>query len=233
MDRKARILAMLLEERSMEEANRRNDDNQVRSTVSAYETELRKTKLTIFTPLSDHGYFGWKPDANMSQRLSAVRSSKEIVDHIDLNETPPTVVPISHFRLPMRFHTDLPPTTYASHYPYGNYYIASLYAATQLRDVSLKEIDFVFGSSTLEMLAQQILPSPFLVTLVPSTERTIIVANCKDYILDLSEAGYQFKRLVTGLPMDQTPSRFECVEHSTRCKSVVPTKFCFVPMLKE
>jgi hypothetical protein len=180
---------------------------------SAFLTELNETKFTIFVPLSDYGYFGRKPIGANSKSLSSVQSSNEIMQQIALNRTPPTLVSISQLRLPHRFHSHLPAQQYSSLYPYGQYHIASLHVATQHRGVDLNEVDFVFGGSTLQMLAQQESSDPYMAVRVPTTKTTILVAKCKDYIQDFSDVGFQFERLVTGGSRDGTAGDVEFVEH--------------------
>ena len=214
---KARTLVQLLDQLSIESTSKRLVEDKKQHVedekTSAFQAELRKAKFTIFTPLADYGYFGWKPDDKMSKRLSDVRMSNEILDRIDLYWKPPKLVPISELRFPQKFLSNLSSEKYSSLYPYGQYYVASLHVATCHRGVSLKEIDFVFGGSTLQMLARQDASGPYMVTRIPSAENTILVAKCGEYIQDFSNIGYQFERLVTGFAMDRPSSGVEFLEH--------------------
>jgi hypothetical protein len=118
-----------------------NDDD--RPTSSQFLTELNNTKFTIFVPLSDYGYFGWKPNNDdMPKSLATLQSSNEIIDQIVLHRTPPKLVSLSQLRLPQRFCRHLPAQQYSSLYPYGQYHIASLHVATRHRGVDLNEFDF-------------------------------------------------------------------------------------------
>ena len=66
------------------------------------------------------------------------------------------------------------------------------------RNVDLERIDFVFGGSTLEMLAQSDATDPYMVTCVAKddsadTHRTILITKAKEYIKKLSDVGFQFE----------------------------------------
>jgi hypothetical protein len=125
------------------------------------------------------------------------------------------LVSISQLDLPQRFYKNLPPQSYSNQYPHGQYNVASLHVATQHRNVSLNDIDFVFGGSTLELLAQQDESMLYMVMRVPATENTLLVVNYKEYVKDFSDVGSQFERLVTGLEMNQQKSHFPFFVHMT------------------
>ena len=199
IDGKARTLVQLFGRLSIESMSNRHGEATMSLTFMA---ELNKTKFTIVTPLENHGYFGWKRNDKMSTRSSDVRMSIEILDRIDLQWKPPKLVPISELRFPQQFLSNLPSKKYFSLYPNGQYSIASLHVATCHRGVSLNEIDFVFGGAVLEILARRKASDPYMVVRIPSAENTILVVNCKKYMQNISDAGYQFERFVTGFPMD-------------------------------
>jgi hypothetical protein len=208
------------------------DGNKETQTSSAFHAELKKTKFTIFAPLSDYGYFGWNPGDKMTKMkaLSTIQAD-EFKDHIDYGHKPLKLVDISQVRLPQRFHMYLPPLQHPSLYPFGQYYVASLHVATQHRDVLLKDFDFVFGGSTLEMLAKRDASEPFKAVRIPCAENAILLVNCKQYIADYSEVGYQFIRLMTGLAMDCLPDSVTYSEHlhSMRIGDKYNVLFCTVP----
>jgi hypothetical protein len=176
--------------------------------------ELKKTKFTIFAPLSDYGYFGWNPgdERTKMKALSTVKSD-EIKDHIALEHKPRKLVDISQLHLPQRFRTDLPPLQHPSLFPFRQYYSALLPVPTKHRGVSLKDLDFVFGGSILRMLARRDASDPFKVVRIPFADNAILVVNCKQFISDYSELGYQFERLVTGLAMECLPNDVIYNEH--------------------
>ena len=72
-------------------------------------------------------------------------------------------------------------------------------------------MDFVFGGSTLEMLAQKDASDPFIVTRVPGSNCILVVKN-KRYTKNLADFGFQFERVVTGGKMEDT-SDWSQVEH--------------------
>lgn len=76
----------------------------------------------------------------------------------------------------------------------------------------MKDVDFIFGGSTLEMLANKDASDPFIATRVPGTNNCIMVAKKKQYTFNKGELGYQFERYVTGGDMYDT-SDFSVVEH--------------------
>lgn len=179
------------------------------SVNSQFKDELKKTALEIFTPLSDHGYFSWKPQGSC-RNISSIKSSEQITDYVDLDERPKVLVNTSRLRLPQAFKS-LPPQEQENQFPYGHYDIASLYVASQHRGVNMDEVDFCFGGSTLEMLAQKDTMKPYMAARVPNTD-TILVVNCAEYVQNYADFGFQFERLVTGLSFSDRPV-VEFVEH--------------------
>jgi hypothetical protein len=175
------------------------------------QAELDLTAFTVFTSISDLGYYTWTPGGRSHKDLSNIRSAIEIIDGIQVDEKPREIVPVSHLRLPTAFDMSIAPQNYANKYPYGQYEIASLHVASKHRGVELNELDFIFGGSTLEMLAQNDMSNPYMATRVPGTG-TVIVIKCKEYIQNYSDVGFQFERLVTGLNMTNQTD-IEYVEH--------------------
>lgn len=180
--------------------------------------ELDKTDFTIFTPLSDHGFFLWKPPPVASSAshtsLADINDSKSIVQYIHWkNAEPPSLVPPSRLSLPRSFVYGLKVAEYKNMYPYGQYHIASLHVASRHRNVDLDAVDFVFGGSTLNMLAQRDQESPYMVTRIPGTKKALLVVKNKMYTQNKGDFGFQFERLVTGQPMDVVPDEVEFVEH--------------------
>jgi hypothetical protein len=96
----------------------------------------------------------------------------------------------------MHFET-LSPQEIICKYPYNHYDLASFHVAFKHRN--LDKVDFFFGGSTLEMLAQKTIPddSQYLATKVPGTD-IIMVVKHKQYVQDYSNVGFQFERLMTG-----------------------------------
>jgi hypothetical protein len=75
----------------------------------------------------------------------------------------------------------------------------------------MDKIDFVFGGSTLEMLAHRDTSSPYLVTKIPGTSTILVVKN-KDYIQNYADFGFQFQRFVTGKSFSSRQDLF-FIEH--------------------
>lgn len=184
-------------------------DNETTVVNAQFQKELKRTGFKIFTPLSDHGYFSWKPQGSYVS-LSSITETDEIIDNVNLDAKPPELVNVSSLRLPQAFKT-LPPQEHSNRFPFGQYDIACLYVASQHRGVNLNEVDFAFGGSTLEMLARQDTSAPYMVTRVPST-KTIMVVKSKEYVQNFADFGFQFERFVTGLSFADRPD-VEFVEH--------------------
>jgi hypothetical protein len=184
----------------------------VKST-DAFRIELEATKLTIFIPISDCGFYGWNPSGQAYESLSSIQTSNEIRNHIELDKKPTVLFPISQLQLPQLFDISLEPKAFLNQYPYGQYDIASLHVAAQHRNVNLNEMNFVFGGSTLEMLARHDKSNPYMATRIPNTTNTILVVKCKEYAQNFSDVGFQFERFVTGMKIEVASENVEFVEH--------------------
>lgn len=199
------VLSDLLKKLAVTEDKDQADDGR----DSRYKEELARTQFRIFTPISDKGFFTWTPKGPQKS-LDKVASTEEIQSCIQTSGMPPKLVPLSRLSLPQAFRT-LPPDKKDNTFPYGQLDIAALHVAAKHRGVKWTDIDFAFGGSTLEMLANQDATGPFLATVVPGTT-TIMVVKRKSYFHDRSEIGFQFERLVTGQAMDAADS-WEFTEH--------------------
>jgi hypothetical protein len=115
---------------------------------------------------------------------------------VDVHAIPPKLVALQIELLPKKFE-ELPPQEHANKFPYGYYDVASLYVATKHRSLNISEIDFVFGGSTLEMLARRDTSNSYLATKIPGTS-TILVVKSKNYTQNYADIGFQFERFVTG-----------------------------------
>jgi hypothetical protein len=172
------------------------------SSISDFKTELKAiTQLKIFTAISDCGYFGWRVSAKMNQPLilSNIQATTEITRHIVIDKVPQTLLSLKDLKVPCSFEMSLEPDLYKSTYPYGQYDVASLYVASKHRKVDLDDMDFMFGGSTLELLAtaDDTTASSYLVCRIPTTKNEILVRKCKEYVQNFSDVGYQFERYVT------------------------------------
>ena len=138
----------------------------------------------------------------------------------------PKLVDLSKIPCPMLLHDPraIPPQWLDHRFPVDQGYLVPLYVAVQHRGVKLEDIDFVFGGSTLEILATKKItlqgPRDDLLYLVqklpyPSGAGTasagaagkkqkvpIFMSKSSAYRQNYAEVGFQFERLVTGQPMD-------------------------------
>lgn len=73
-------------------------------------------------------------------------------------------------------------------------------------------MDFIFGGSTLEMLANKDGTEPFYATQVPGTS-AIMVVKRKDYEQNYADVGFQFERFVVGEAVQPTVSSIIFTEH--------------------
>lgn len=161
-----------------------------------FQAEIQATSFSIFEPVADLGYFGWKP--NHPYKTLANVTAREMIESIQLAVTPNKVISPNEINcmLPMHFET-LSPQAIICKYPNNHYDLASLHVALKHRNIDT--VDFFFGGSTLEILAQRAIPhdSQYLATKVPGTD-IIMVHKHKEYVQDYSNIGFQFERLVTG-----------------------------------
>jgi hypothetical protein len=184
--------------------------------AAALQAELDKAGFEIFECIADKGYLTWKPPRSVTplyQDLSSITAAKEITRYINRDGKPDKLVrPTSRIRVPQAF-LQLPPQEYANKFPYGQHEIASLHVAVQDRGVDLHhDIDFVFGGSTLDMLANCDNENPYMLTRISGTS-AIIITKQKQYIADFSTFGFQFERLATGKRIDDLSDVVDSVEH--------------------
>lgn len=175
--------------------------------------ELARTEFTIFECIADLGYFSWKVNSNTNYKaLSGLKSKEEVLRHVDLKGKPNRLVPIHCIELPKRFECPVP-YSYDNKFPYGQTDIACLHVASCHRGVDLDTVDFCFGGSTLEMLANKdTADAPYIVTRVPG-KNAILVVKRKEYAQNCADVGFQFERYVTGKKMSDSVGPSEFVEH--------------------
>ena len=160
---------------------------------------LEATPLSIFKPIADLGYFGWKPKGPYKDL--AMVTVADIQDSFDIHMTPPAIVPVEQLSrdLPLPFE-NLPPRRVIKAYPLGAPDIAGLHAAVRHRGVDMSKVNFFFGgTSTLEMLATRRIDKnySYFATLIPGTE-TIMITSQKDYLLDMASINFQFRNFAIG-----------------------------------
>lgn len=191
-------LSALLGGLSLEDAKK--GDKDVSHSTTALQSEIDSAGFRIFECLSDLGYFSWNPPRNaVCKSLGSIASPDEFKKYIDLDGKPDKLKD-PHSVNTFRPFLSLPEDTHENKFPYGKQDAVSLHVASHHRGVDFSAVDFVFGGSTLEMLATCDASDPYMVTIIPDT-RAIFVVKTKEYIQDLSQPGFQFERLMTGRPM--------------------------------
>jgi hypothetical protein len=167
--------------------------------IEAYQEALDSIDFTMFKHVAELGYYTWKPPVKSTPSYKSVSSAtaEEIRSHIDLDGTPDTLVDARTLRLPQAFQTYLPAQQVVNKYPYSNYYVAGLHVAVQ-RGVDLDTIQFMFGGSTLEMLANQGNDEKtYMAARIPHTN-VIMIEKYEQYTSNYADVGFQFERFVTG-----------------------------------
>jgi hypothetical protein len=159
---------------------------------------LEQAGFTIFQSVSDLGFYGWTPRG--SYRILSATTAEEFKEAIDLQARPKQITDAQAIRLKLPIHFEhLAPDEHENRYPYSQYEVASVYVTLKDRQIAKNSIDFCFGGSTLEMLANQRIQNNemFLVTIVPGTGIILVKRRC-DYIQNNSALGFQFERVATG-----------------------------------
>lgn len=166
----------------------------------ALQREIDRAGFRIFECLSDHGYFSWnQPRGSSYKSLGDITNPDDFKVHLDLDGKPDTLVKPSSISVPKAFRS-VPADEHENKFPYGQQDAVSLHVASCHRGIDFSQVDFAFGGSTLEMLANCDASDPYMVTLIPGT-KTIFVVKNKEYVADLSQPGFQFERLMTGKSM--------------------------------
>eukprot|EP00804_Cyclotella_cryptica_P003271 CCRYP_010509-RA/>CCRYP_010509-RA protein AED:0.04 eAED:0.04 QI:261/1/1/1/1/1/3/217/337 len=162
---------------------------------SKYSEQINATEFSILKPISDLGFFGWRPAGGYTP-LNNVKSKVEVLRFIDLQGRPNRLTPIHQIETPKRFQV-AKDSAFENKFPYSQSDIASLHVAVQ-RGLDLSKIDFCFGGSALEMLAtKNDSDGPYIVSRIPGTGCITIVRR-KEYTKNLADVGFQFERYVTG-----------------------------------
>ena len=172
---------------------------------------MAETQFRIFEPIADLGYFSWEIKKNGTyQDVSTLKSPDEVIRYINVDGQPDELQPVSKIRLPYRFK-NIAPVEHDNKYPYGQQDAGCFHVAVKHGGVDLNKIDFVFGGSTLEMLANRDASSSYITTRIPGTNCILIVKR-KVYTQNLSDPGFQFERSVIGKDDSKTGTA-EFVEH--------------------
>jgi hypothetical protein len=157
---------------------------------------IKATKLNIYNPVADLGYFGWNQEGTY-QELDEI-TADDVKKRLDIDGKPPIAVSVKQLLalLPEPF-ANLPPREYINKYPFKPPYVTPIHVAVRHRGVDMNDVDFVFGGSTLEFLSTwSRRDRDNVVTLFPGTT-SIMIASHKEYKQDSSDVGFQFERFVT------------------------------------
>jgi hypothetical protein len=170
----------------------------LRKTTSSLLSVLNESVFSIFTSTLDLGYFSWTPSGGY-KKLYNVKSG-DILKGIDYLGRPNQVLAINELctKCPWKFSKSKSQSR-KNVFPYDPSYLVPLHVAAKDRNVNLEKVDFLFGGSTLYMLATQNITSgcAFYAQLVPGTN-ILLVQKQQSYNQNLSDPGFQFERLVCG-----------------------------------
>eukprot|EP00667_Euglena_gracilis_P025117 EG_transcript_29300 len=192
-----------------------------------------------FAVVREFGTYAWEPGADANEHLKAF---DEVTDQDILSRLPaepdaaepdvaaqlarlslsgparggPPRLDYAGLRLPRHFQS-LPPQQFPNQFPNDPSYLVPVLVAMQ-RGLSLDDVDFVLGGSSLEVLANRrvecrtdILDDTKFV--VQRLGHALIVARSGYYGSNYADVAFQFKRLVTG-------RRAEDQHGNTKCENV-------------
>jgi hypothetical protein len=168
-------------------------------------------RFVIFRNVRDLGYYAWKPGLQSKAQLIKHASASDILRRIDRHAQPPRVLPLRMLQTlyPYElFDSQRPMLRYRVMFPFKPPHIVPYTIALQrwpeLRQNSdtnhgSSNLHFVFGTSTLTMLATQKIPSyiAYVAQKIPCTD-TIAVERFNRHPFTLSDKGNQFKLFLQG-----------------------------------
>jgi len=164
--------------------------------------------------IKELGLYMWQPGLDAESQLKAhcEVSVSDILTRLDSEESKKTMltgwsrdrlplINLSGIRYPLTFHDNLPPQRYVNRFPNDQGYIVPLYIAIK-RGLSLSDIDFVLGGSSLDFLVNQgaglDTRGDAVVFLTQRAQNVIFFVKSSEYVQDHACHGFQFERLVTG-----------------------------------
>lgn len=170
----------------------------LQTTTPTLQAALDDSAFSIFTSTLDLGYFSWKPVGSYKKLFNV--QSNDIRQGVDFHGAPSQVLSVAELRskCPLKF-SKRKSKSRKNEYPYDPSYLVPLYVAVTDRNVDLEQVDFLFGGSTLHMLATQSIRSDceYYAQLVPGTN-ILLIQKYTSYKQNLSDPGFQFERFVCG-----------------------------------
>lgn len=95
-----------------------------------FSEQLEATEFTIFRHIHDYGCFSWEASGDYKS-LSSIKSTSEILCHIDFQGTPDRLRPIRQIKTPKNFQTPKS-TAYENKFPYSDSHIACIHVAAKV-----------------------------------------------------------------------------------------------------
>jgi hypothetical protein len=180
----------------------------------ALEKELKEATFSIFSDITDLGYFSWEPTGPYKKLVHA--SAQGIRHYLRYDGQPLKVEPVSALqkRCPLKL-MKLPPIGKDAKYPYDTPLIAALHVMLQTkRRETYDDIDFVFfGSPILDLLATTKVDSNFdyVAQWIPGT-KIIGVKAIRTTRKNLGAHQTQFEKLSFGKHLS-APVHFHSTFH--------------------
>jgi len=190
-----------------------------KTTTEAEEKSAVSIAFPQFILLTQLGQYAWDPGHNSNEQLKShidvtvadilthlIPDTERSVDaletlferlNIGKGEKKVASLNLSRIHLPINLRKNLPAQEYPNRFPNDAGYIVPLFVALQ-RGMILEEVDFVFGGSSLEFLAQRKNPEGSAVYLTQRVQNVILLVKNDSYIQNYADIGFQFERLVTG-----------------------------------
>lgn len=172
-----------------------------------FQNLLAKSPFRIFEAVSDLGFYSWRPTGAIKQ-LAEVTCDDIKALFLSLRAKPKRALSaeLLNKECPKAFRYDLQPQEHDRQFPYHPSYLPPLYVAVADRKVPLRDIDFIFGGSVLDMLARCrttgiSADSLYLAKLVPGSN-TVVVGRYCNYTQDYTVPGFQFEHFATGGEFD-------------------------------
>lgn len=148
-----------------------------------------------FQNLISCGFISW--DMNGVRKPLKNASCSDILDRLGTEHPPKIQVPDTT----EVFFQDLRPQRLRiKDFPSQPGHTPVISSLTQL-NIDMKDIDFIFGGSTLNMLATRSIDKDTEYIAQRITDGPLVITKLKDYVQNFSNIGFQFEKFVTGRSM--------------------------------